>query len=674
MITVISLLTLPEMDGESLLTWTLIILVALIVWYCVNWYRIGSKLLTTKLASGNGAGQADHYYYLPSAELKLEVVATVQLRIANAEDRLLSAALVQMKCSAETAIVPDTSNLLLLHYTPDVFSTDEIKIKTNPFGLIEDIAVQTEDRIEAIVQIGTRSPGTSAVRKDMDAFQPKGPSKDLVVRNVEFRRAFLISSDEVYKDKIGRSWKISLEGTSNHAIAVDASFELINPHPIQRLAIEPGTDHPGILTRPLKSVRWHVKAHSVSGEEPESQEVQMECLLPDISRTITVPVKRKRFIKNTGMPKFSNGMLVENYIHKPSEVEGFISIPLKILKAIFSIPSQLLHFRITRNQELADFQKSLKELQDAQAETLMQQQKAQNKKLDDKVDDFQNTLNEFRLRFDNAVREVGQKGDLPKLGKLQPNERSIRDEIARARNERSAGLAVKAARDFLPPVKDPADWSVHFQGSWQDYQNSRFMTCVPAAAAHLIISWCSASKSQLSIPSDSDVLSAYKAVSRFQETNPQSDKGCSMYRFMKHWRDNGLGGQHINTFVPMRIGNVELLKTAVYWFGGCMIGLKMPASAQGQESWEVNQTDVSGSPGSWGGHAVPVIGYDATNFIVISWGKKILMTHEFYKTYNDEAYVALSDRHWTGNSDETPTEPTRTFAQLNQALTEILRS
>jgi len=57
-----------------------------------------------------------------------------------------------------------------------------------------------------------------------------------------------------------------------------------------------------------------------------------------------------------------------------------------------------------------------------------------------------------------------------------------------------------------------------------------------------------------------------------------------------------------------------------------------------------------GAPGSWGGHAVPVVAYDARTLTVITWGQRLSMTWGFFETYCDEAYAIL-DGDWLKNNE-----------------------
>lgn len=61
------------------------------------------------------------------------------------------------------------------------------------------------------------------------------------------------------------------------------------------------------------------------------------------------------------------------------------------------------------------------------------------------------------------------------------------------------------------------------------------------------------------------------------------------------------------------------------------------------------------TPGSWGGHAVPVLAYDADTLTCITWGAKKRMTWDFFARYCDESYAALSP-DWLNASGKTPEE------------------
>ena len=54
-----------------------------------------------------------------------------------------------------------------------------------------------------------------------------------------------------------------------------------------------------------------------------------------------------------------------------------------------------------------------------------------------------------------------------------------------------------------------------------------------------------------------------------------------------------------------------------------------------------------GKPGSWGGHAVPVVAYDARGVTVVTWGSLQVMTWSFWEAYCEESYAILSADYLT---------------------------
>jgi hypothetical protein len=95
---------------------------------------------------------------------------------------------------------------------------------------------------------------------------------------------------------------------------------------------------------------------------------------------------------------------------------------------------------------------------------------------------------------------------------------------------------------------------------------------------------------------------------------------------------------------------------SVYIFEGCYIGVQLPKSAQPQvqnhQPWSVPPGGPvgDGAPGSWGGHAIPVVAYDARGVTVVTWGALQTMTWSFWEVYCDEAYAILSKDYLTGRS------------------------
>ncbi|HEY8666322.1 MAG TPA: hypothetical protein VIL86_06640, partial [Tepidisphaeraceae bacterium] len=84
------------------------------------------------------------------------------------------------------------------------------------------------------------------------------------------------------------------------------------------------------------------------------------------------------------------------------------------------------------------------------------------------------------------------------------------------------------------------------------------------------------------------------------------------------------------------------VREAIYLFGSLYTGFNLPRSAQQQTVWDVISAGDT-EPGSWGGHAVPLVGYDADGLVAVTWGGLKRLTWAFLDTYCDEAFAVLSN-------------------------------
>ncbi len=182
--------------------------------------------------------------------------------------------------------------------------------------------------------------------------------------------------------------------------------------------------------------------------------------------------------------------------------------------------------------------------------------------------------------------------------------------------------------------------------NWPMMKNDTVGDCTCAAAGHMIEQWTTYTGAPR-VLDDTTIIAAYSAITGYQPGNPSTDHGANELDVLKFWRKKGIGGDKIAGFVALEPGNHHHIKDAVNIFGNCYIGVALPLSAQGQTAWSVPPGGATGTgaPGSWGGHAVPVVGYDDRFLSVVTWGKLLQMTWQFWDTYCDEAYAVLS-RDW----------------------------
>jgi len=220
-------------------------------------------------------------------------------------------------------------------------------------------------------------------------------------------------------------------------------------------------------------------------------------------------------------------------------------------------------------------------------------------------------------------------GTTYKLGKLP-----VRTDV------RTLRLARYVDRAALPPAPSSMDLGRPV-AAWPMYANDRIGDCTCAAAGHMIEAWTAAANGKAVEVTEKAVLEAFDHVkSRDPVTG---EEGAVELDVLRYWRKSGVGGHTIGAFAAISVDDRQLLRTGAYLFGGLYIGVELPLTAQDQKVW--NWTgDLHGpaAPGSWGGHAVNIVGYDQTHLTFVTWGAVKQMTWSFWEYYCDEAYCLIS--------------------------------
>jgi hypothetical protein len=216
-----------------------------------------------------------------------------------------------------------------------------------------------------------------------------------------------------------------------------------------------------------------------------------------------------------------------------------------------------------------------------------------------------------------------------KLGKLP-----VRTDV------RTLPLARYVDRAKLPPAPPDLDLAsaVH---DWPMYANDRIGDCTTAAAAHMIEAWTAPTRGTAVEVTEHAVLDAFDHV---KQVDPLTgEEGAVELDVLNYWRKHGIGGHRIGAFARVSTSDHGLVRDAAYLFGGLYIGLALPLSAQHQTVWDwTHRLDGPARPGSWGGHAVDVVGYDGHVLTVVTWGRLQEVTWSFWDRYVDEAYALLS--------------------------------
>jgi hypothetical protein len=184
--------------------------------------------------------------------------------------------------------------------------------------------------------------------------------------------------------------------------------------------------------------------------------------------------------------------------------------------------------------------------------------------------------------------------------------------------------------------------------------NDKLGDCTCAAVGHAIQTWTSLTSVETAIP-DVDIINFYAASCGYVIGDPNTDGGGVATDVLKYWYQNPLHGHALAGFAAIRPGNRASIRDSVYLFGVAYLGVQLPITAQ-NGPWDVDpDSDLSGDekPGSWGGHAIPIVKYDQDGVTFISWGKFKPASWNWVDAYMDEGYALLS-KDWITKSGNAP--------------------
>lgn len=203
-------------------------------------------------------------------------------------------------------------------------------------------------------------------------------------------------------------------------------------------------------------------------------------------------------------------------------------------------------------------------------------------------------------------------------------------------------LAAYLPREHVPVPQTVDNYSA--VSDWGMMANDRLGDCAIAAPGHMIQAWTKLSCDRETVVPDEEIVAAYSAITGYNPADPSTDQGSVEADVLSYWKDTGIGGHRIDAYARVETSSEYQVRLATYLFGGVYSGLALPETAQEQKVW-ASVHGAGDAPGSWGGHAVPILGYDAHRATCITWGAPLDMTWSFWRRYADEAYACLS-RDW----------------------------
>ncbi|HTV82242.1 MAG TPA: hypothetical protein VME18_06295 [Acidobacteriaceae bacterium] len=203
----------------------------------------------------------------------------------------------------------------------------------------------------------------------------------------------------------------------------------------------------------------------------------------------------------------------------------------------------------------------------------------------------------------------------------------------------------------------PSQEMVESTPVWPMLANDRFNCCTSTAAGHMIHHWTAANQHGIFL-TDDDIIQAHARLTR-----DHLMECVSMLNALKFWRNTGIGGHQIHSFVGADKASAQQLRCVIHLFGSGYVGLDLPgfACAGPPAGWPDIPWAIppsipadAAAPNPSRGHCVAAVGYDQQSIYCVTWGRLKSMSWEFFERYAEEVYAVLST-DWVAKNAKCPT-------------------
>lgn len=218
-----------------------------------------------------------------------------------------------------------------------------------------------------------------------------------------------------------------------------------------------------------------------------------------------------------------------------------------------------------------------------------------------------------------------------KLGKRPP-----------ARDPRTLRLTKYVDRSTLPTPPAQTARAATRHTPFQMFGNDKAGDCTIAGVGNLTEFWASLTGHGTPLTTD-EVLAAYCDLTGYVPGDPSTDNGAVELDVLRAWRKTGIGGHSVAAFAAVDLADEELFTAGAFLFDGLYIGVLLPTNAQHQQVWDYTPNDATAAvPGSWGGHCVVAVDYNATGPVYATWGALKQATWSWHHAYCDEAWAVIT--------------------------------
>jgi hypothetical protein len=289
-------------------------------------------------------------YYLPKRVLKLgvwetrEVVTNTidlnKVEVVEGEPRHFATIL-------EIQTVPDRNYLMRLTHEPSAAFHDNVQVTVTTQGMLKEVATKFKDEGPAIV--AKLAELATLLAQAPTALAAPSPKAAVGSVSYEVRTRLLRTLIVDPTDASSHQWTLAPYGIRLSAQPLPAGAEacctLDEQEPCEPLCAESGVCYRPVIPYQVTIQPGGVATSGSAFELPDGFEEVV--LLPNRSPIVCLPIDRTPFVESEFRATFEEGLLTSVHSDKPSEILGFLEIPIRVAKAIVGIPGELLQFRVT---------------------------------------------------------------------------------------------------------------------------------------------------------------------------------------------------------------------------------------------------------------------------------------------------------------------------------------
>lgn len=172
-----------------------------------------------------------------------------------------------------------------------------------------------------------------------------------------------------------------------------------------------------------------------------------------------------------------------------------------------------------------------------------------------------------------------------------------------------AGRAGDSTTQALPA------WSRMVDAPRVEGHNDLIGDCVETAGFNAVQTFLARAGSDALISNDF-VPEVYSAVTGYTPNNPASDRGTDPEAFFAWWGRNAIAGYKLGRLTRLGPQDENGIRNTISSAGGVFLCIDLAVEQQNEIVWT-----ASGTPGTWGGHAIWCDGFEADLTFATSWGE-----------------------------------------------------